>query len=92
MAAKKKSAPKRKQARKSKSTGRQPKHLHDRVAEHVDTTTRLHDLIRRCTELRDRGQLPKARKLLAQVEKLQKALQAMEAAMERSSPEEKPLK
>lgn len=70
----KKQAPvaKRKRVRKVKSADQQP-----------NTTKLVQELIQRCTELRDSGQVAKARKLLAQVEKLQKALQAMEAALQR---------
>jgi hypothetical protein len=71
MAAKKKAAvAKGKQTRKTKSRNRP-----------LDTGERLHELIRRCAELRDSGQIAKARRLLTRVEKLQKALQAMEEAL-----------
>jgi len=81
MAAKKKApVAKRKRVRKTKSAGRQP------------DTERLHELIRRCTELRDSGQLAKARKLFAQVEKLRRALEAMEHALLRPALASKPPK
>jgi hypothetical protein len=73
MAAKKKTAvAKGKRTRRTKAPTRQ-----------LDTGARLHELIRRCAELRDSGQIAKARRLLTRVEKLQKALQAMEETLKR---------
>ena len=45
-----------------------------RLKEHIRTAARLHELIGKCTELRDAGRLPAARKAFKQVERLQKAL------------------
>jgi hypothetical protein len=63
---------KRKQVKRKKAVQRRP-----------DATQQLHELIRRGTELRDSGQGTTAAKLMGRVEKLQKALQAMEKALKR---------
>jgi hypothetical protein len=84
----KKKALKRKAVTK-KVVARSSKHAQKRAPDRVDTTSLLHELIGRCVKLRDSGQLSKARKAFAQVERLQKALEAMEAAMRGSPPGDK---
>ena len=87
MAAKKKtSSPKAKRPRKPKSTSKEPLHVDERLQEHMQTVARLHELIGKCTELRDAGRHPAARKVLKQVEALQKAMEAMEDVMRQHRP------
>lgn len=87
MAAKKKtSSPKAKRPRNAKSATKKPSQVDQRVKEHMETVTRLHELIVRCTELRVAGRLPAARKVFKRVEALQKALEAMEDVMQRHRP------
>ena len=49
----------------------------------ADPIAKLHDLIRRCDELRESDRPPATRKLVNQVQKLQKALEDMSVAMRR---------
>jgi hypothetical protein len=85
-AARKKSATKSNGTRKAKSAARKPLHVDERVKEHMQTVARLHELIGKCAELRDAGRLPATRKAFKQVERLQKALEAMEDVMQRHRP------
>ena len=70
MGAAKKAPAKRKQVRRKTTVEQRP-----------NATQQLHQLIRRGADLRDTSQGAKAAKLMARVEKLEEALQAMEKAL-----------
>jgi hypothetical protein len=93
MAVKKKTpAANDKTVRKAKPRSVRAKRSREAVTELADATARLHELVLRCAALREGGQHSQARKLLARVEKLQKALQGMEEAIRRATSGVRPLK
>jgi hypothetical protein len=85
-AKKKKPSTKTKRSGKAKSATKKPWHVDERLKKHMDTMASLHELIGKCTELRDAGRLPASRKAFKQIERLQKALENMEEVMQRHSP------
>ena len=57
--------------------------MHDRVKMHMETTTRLRELIDQCTALRDAVKLTAARKLFTESERLKDLLVELETVSRR---------